>query len=286
MSGKSALSLLITLSLFFAGCAASNTAGKPEAENVDKDKAQTAIEAKDSKVEAKDKYTKGLMAMSHGNMVDAEKYFLESIKLDPDHVSTHMFLARAYEKQKKYEESADQYEAAMKLKPEDPNPYAGLIGIYLEKGLSDNAIATAEKAAKKGIPMSTYAGNLGWAYYMKGDLVNAEKYLKEAKEQSKDESVPRNNLGLLYFRQGRYEDALANFKEASELNKQSVVLPYFLALTYNKLGKDDEVANALREGLKRDPDIESKVKSYKRRFFADDPGDLSAVFKKLKEEKN
>jgi tetratricopeptide (TPR) repeat protein len=289
MSGKSTLSLVVTFSLFFAGCAASNTVGKPAAEISDKDKAHAATEAtevKDPMAEAKDKYTKGLMALSHGNLVDAEKFLLESIKLNPDRVSTHMSLARVYEKWKKYEEAADQYDVVIKLKPEDPNPYAGLIGIYLEKGLSNNAIATAEQASKKGIPMSTFAGNLGWAYYMKGDLGNAEKYLKEAKEQSKDNSTPRNNLGLLYFRQGRYEEALANFKEASELNKQSIVLPYFLALTYNKLGKDDEVVNALQEGLKRDPDLEKKTKSYNKSFFADEPGDLSAVFKKLKEAKN
>jgi len=290
MSGKSVCSLLVTFSLFITGCAASNAMEKPAPETADKDKAiavSAPPEVKDPKAEAREKYNLGLGAMTHGNWKNAEGYLLESIKLDPDKSAPHMYLAKVYEKLNRNAEAADQYKAAIKLKPEDPKPYIGLVGIYLDMNLPDNAIATATEASGKGIPESTFAGNLGWAYYVKGDFGNAEKYTKEAKELSKTDSTPRNNLGLIYFSQGRYDDALVNFNEASELNKQSIVLPYFLALTYNRLGKDEDVHKALREGLKRDPDLEKNVPSYNSSFFPGaDPGDLSAVFKKLKEEKN
>jgi len=290
MSGKSALSLLVTFSLFFAGCAASNTMGKQAAQTADINKAEAASAApedKGPKAEAKKQYIAGLISMNHANWEKAAEHFLEAIKLNPDHYNTRMYLARVYEKMKKNPEAADQYKEAIKLKPDNPNPYAGLIGVYLDMGLPDDAIATVADATGKGLKESEFVGDLGWAYYVKGDFGNAEKYFKEAKELNKDDSTPRNNLGLLYFRQGRYDDALASFKEGAELNKKSVVLPYFMALTYNRLGRDDEVLNALREGLKRDPDLEKKANSYNASFLPGaDPGDLSAVFKKLKEEKN
>lgn len=263
---------------------------KPAPETADKDKAHTvsaAPEAKDPKAEAKKISTLGLTSMMHRDWDKAEEQFREADKLDPDNYNTHMYLARVYENTKKSAEAADQYKAAIKLKPENANPYAGLIGVYLDMGQADSAISTAADAVTKGVTEDVFAGNLGWAYYLKGDFGNAEKYLKIEKELKKLDSTPRNNLGLVYFSQGRYDDALASFKEASELNKNSVLLPYFLAVTYNRLGKEDEVVKALQEGLKRDPNLEKRVPYYNASFFPrSKPYDLSAVFKKLKEEKN
>jgi len=246
-----------------------------------------APEVKDPKAEAKSISTLGLASMMHSNWKRAEEQFLEADKLDPDNYHTHMYLARVYENMKKSPEAAGQYKAAIKLKPDDPSPYAGLIGVYLDMGQADSAISIAADAVSKGITEDAFAGNLGWAYYLKGDFGNAEKYLKIDKGLRPADSTPRNNLGLTYFRQGKYEDALASFNEASELNKNSILLPYFLALTYNRLGRADEVVNAIQEGLKRDPNLEVKLKSYNESFFPGiEPGDLSAVFKKLKAEKN
>jgi tetratricopeptide (TPR) repeat protein len=290
MSGKSALSLVVTFSIFFAGCAASNTMGKPAAEVADKDKTEAATatpKTKEPKDTAKENNMQGLMSMSHGDWKKAEGHFLDTLKVDPDNYNAHMYLARVYENLKQNTDALEHYKAGIKLKPENPNPYDGLMGIYLDMGLPDNAISTADEAIKKGISEEALSGNLGWAYYVKSDLGNAEKYFKLAKERDKKDSTVRNNLGIVYFRQGRYEDALANFKEASELNKDSVVIPYFLALTYNRLGRDDEVVKALQDGVKKDPDLEKKVKAYNASFFPGTvPGDLSAAFKKLKEEKD
>ena len=175
---------------------------------------------------------------------------------------------------------------AIPLFPNAAMQFAPLVGV-LAVWLGNSLLGATPALLKKGIPDEAFAGNLGWAYYLKGDFGNAEKYLKIEKELKKLDSTPRNNLGLVYFSQGRYEDALASFKEASELNKNSVLLPYFLAVTYNRLGKEDEVVKALQEGLKRDPDLEKNAPSYNASYFPTaEPGDLSAVFKKLKEEKN
>jgi tetratricopeptide (TPR) repeat protein len=292
MAGKSALSLVVTFSIFFTGCAASNTIEKPAAETAVTEKTSVSAnsetpEVKDPKAEAKKQYTDGMISMNHANWVKAEEHFLKADKLDPGNYNTHMLLARVYEKKKQKIKAQEYYKKAIAIKPAAAGPYAGLMGIYFEMGLTDFAISTATDAFKNGVSEDALAGYIGWAYYQKGDLEKAEKYLKKDKELNTLDSTPRNNLGLVYFNQGRYDDALANSKEASELNKKSVVLPYFLAVTYNRLGKEDEVLKALQEGLKRDPNLEMSVPLYNASFFPrSKPDDLSAVFKKLKEEKN
>jgi Flp pilus assembly protein TadD len=290
MAGKLSLYIAVTLSLIFTGCAASKTMEKPAVEAADTNKAEAATaasEVKDPKAEAKKISTLGLAAMMHGNWEKAEGYFLEALKLDPDNYNAHMYLARVYENKGQKPEALEHYKAGVKLKPDNPNPYYGMMGVYLDMGNAEDAIFTANDAIKNGISEDKLAGNLGWAYYVNGDLGKAEKYFKKDKEQKKADSTPRNNLGLVYFSQGRYEDALASFNEASELNEKSVVLPYFQALTYNRLGREEEVLKALEEGINRTPDLESRAPALNKKFFFNtDPGDLSAAFKKLKEKKN
>jgi len=95
----------------------------------------------------------------------------------------------------------------------------------------------------------TYRVYLGRAYYITGDLENAEKEFKQALEINKDSKEAYLQLGRLYLRTGDWDSAVKNFEE--DLKRPGTVEPHrvynWLALSYYNQGDHDQ---AERQWLK------------------------------------
>jgi tetratricopeptide (TPR) repeat protein len=61
-----------------------------------------------------------------------------------------------------------------------------------------------------------YLDSLGWAYFRRGDLDQAEKYLSPAAEQLPRNSEVQDHLGDLLARRGRWQDAITAWMRALE----------------------------------------------------------------------
>ena len=88
-----------------------------------------------------------------------------------------------------------------------------------------------------------YRVHLGMAYFLQGDLENAEKEYKQALEINKDSRKAYRKLGRLYMRKGDWENAVASFEE--DLKRPGItVRPHqvynWLALSYFSLGNFDQ----------------------------------------------
>jgi Tfp pilus assembly protein PilF len=278
LSSKSSILVLI-LVLFVSGCVTSTGVNKPAAP------AEKKVDEKSS--EAYKKFTSGLMAMNHGNWEKAKKYFLEALELDPKGYNTHIYLAKAYANTNDKLKAVEEYRKAIDLKKDAYSAYYDLTGVYIDMSLPAEAAKVCEEALANGVPESVVSTDLGWCYYLAGDLKKAEARLRTAKKLAEKDTVSRNDLGLVLFSLGNYDEALDNFQEALKLNPKSTLAPYYAALTYNKLGKEDKVLDALRDGIKKDPDLPKKAAFYNSKYFPHgDPGDLGPYFEKLKKEKD
>jgi Flp pilus assembly protein TadD len=69
-------------------------------------------------------------------------------------------------------------------------------------------------------PFPDTAYYLGFAYLKEGDLPNAEKWLKEARQSNPRDSRIPYQLGLVYRKQGRDEEAEKALKASSDLHRQ------------------------------------------------------------------
>jgi Tfp pilus assembly protein PilF len=94
---------------------------------------------------------------------------------------------------------------------------------YIKAENYDAAISLLEKviAVESRVPAPFV--NLGMAYSKKGDVVNAEKYLRMAVNVDLTHPVANNQLGLLYRKKGRFDDARKAYTNA--LTKYPDYLP-------------------------------------------------------------
>src|SRR5262245_23693469 len=86
----------------------------------------------------------------------------------------------------------------------------------------DEAVRLVQKALEAEPENGAFLDSLGWAYYRKGDLDNAEKYLKSAAQKLPENSEVQDHLGDLLAKRNRWSDAIASWNKALAGDGQDV----------------------------------------------------------------
>lgn len=103
--------------------------------------------------------------------------------------------------------------------------------------------------------------NLGYSYYLTGELTSAERYLRQAIREDQNLDRAWTNLGLVYVRKGLYKRALATFEQAMEPADALNDLGYFLMLE----GKYQQAIELFERAIDTSPSyFEQAQKNLKR----------------------
>jgi tetratricopeptide (TPR) repeat protein len=86
----------------------------------------------------------------------------------------------------------------------------------------DEAIRLVQKALEAEPENGAYLDSLGWAYFRKGDLDNAEKYLVSAAQKLPENSEIQDHLGDLQAKRNRWSEAIASWNKALAGDGQDV----------------------------------------------------------------
>jgi tetratricopeptide (TPR) repeat protein len=163
---------------------------------------------------------KGYEALKQDQYELAATEFRAALQLDPSLVLRAQFpLAVALFEEHKSTEARTEFEAVRRQVGEHPNVlyYLGRLDVDDHKFAS--AISNLSKAAVHP-PFPDTAYYLGYAYLQKGELVSAEKWLKEAAEQNpRDARIPYQ-LGVVYRRQGKSDQAEKAMALSKELRQR------------------------------------------------------------------
>ena len=153
-----------------------------------------------------------------------EYYNLVLDKLDPNSLSYADTIYRrgsSYERMGNYDKSDADLTLSLKLNPDDPYILNYLAYSWLERNYNLNiAIEMLLKAynQKKNDPYIT--DSLGWAYFLIGDYVKAEKYLNAALQISPNDPVIMDHYGDSLWHLGRKLQANYFWKNSLNLNDQ------------------------------------------------------------------
>lgn len=109
------------------------------------------------------------------------------------------------------------------LEPSNANALNYLGYLLAVRGAElDEAIDLVQRALVQEPDNGAYLDSLGWAYFRRGDLQLAEKYLAAAASQLPENSEIQDHLGDVFARLGRLPDAIAAWTRALDGDGQDV----------------------------------------------------------------
>jgi tetratricopeptide (TPR) repeat protein len=156
----------------------------------------------------------GLIAGREGDTGEAVAYFLEALRLSPDHRIALNNLGGAYRQQKKWELAKKTYERSLSLNSSDAD--------------------------------ATYG--LGMIYAQLDDTTRAFDLLQQALKLRPDYPEALNNLGILYLRTQRRDDGVASFEQAIRI-APDFDQPYLNLARVHVIEGDKEAARAILQKL-------------------------------------
>jgi type IV pilus biogenesis/stability protein PilW len=134
------------------------------------------------RADARIQYDVGVDALGKGNVPGALQAFQASERLDPSFPDLHSGLGLVYISIGRYPDAERHFNRALELKPQYSDVRNNLGLLYSIQGKYDQAIEQFQLALQDVLyaTPSHAEGNMGYAYYKKGDRMKAIKHLKNA----------------------------------------------------------------------------------------------------------
>jgi tetratricopeptide (TPR) repeat protein len=167
-----------------------------------------------------------------GKVVEATQQFRAATKANPKEPNVHFGLGYLLWEQKQYDEALKEFQAELDNDPQSSQSLAYLGDTYVELNDYDKALPALEKAAT-AVPSTAFVHrDLGVVYASLGRKDEAVAELQKAIALDPKDVTPHWRLGRLYQSMGKKEEAKAEFTKASTMNKESV------QALVEKLGQD------------------------------------------------
>ena len=171
------------------------------------------------------------------NYLEAEKYFLKAVELNPTDSDSHLFLCWIYQeltdKEKDNSEKIIEY---LNKSIEYANIYSKL---EPEESIKDELIFAEER--------------LGWAYDRLNNFLEGEKHLRKAIKLGDNDKWVYSQLGYTLRYQDRYEEALQNYMKSVELGRNDTWIYSEIAWTYFSLEKLSEALEYINKAKELSP---------------------------------
>ena len=171
------------------------------------------------------------------NYLEAEKYFLKAVELNPTDSDSHLFLCWIYQeltdKEKDNSEKIIEY---LNKSIEYANIYSKL---EPEESIKDELIFAEER--------------LGWAYDRLNNFLEGEKHLRKAIKLGDNDKWVYSQLGYTLRHQDRYEEALQNYMKSVELGRNDTWIYSEIAWTYFSLEKLSEALEYINKAKELSP---------------------------------
>ncbi len=161
----------------------------------------------------------GLTSRSYNALWHNERnYCLYWLKQNPDFNPIHMYIARSYFTERRFDAAAYHYKRALTGQYPDYLMYANLGTIAFLQGRMDEAEYYLKRTLAIEPRTKVALNTLAIVSIKRGKMDEAEKYLKLSIAANRFNIAARWNLALLYERSGRPHEARALYQEILAIN--------------------------------------------------------------------
>ena len=159
----------------------------------------------------------------------------------PDDTRIPFELGTILDGQKKYKDAETALQQVLNRDPKNAQALNYLGYMLADRGERlDESLGYIKRALALDPNNGAYLDSLGWAYFKKNDLDQAEANLSRAAAQLTANSVVQDHYGQLLFKRGRYADAIAAWKRALAGDGESIdkhTIENRIKKAENKLGR-------------------------------------------------
>jgi tetratricopeptide (TPR) repeat protein len=164
-------------------------------------------------------YNLGVQAQQSGNVQEALSEYQRAVELDPENADAQNALGLVLHLSfRRPAEAIRAYQKAIEVRPNFSEAKTNLANVHLDQGQYDEAIKLYEQVLNDMLYPTPYIaqGNLGWAYYKKGDTDKALENIKAAVTLNPSFCLGFKNLGLIYEQTGKTDEACTQFTHYRE----------------------------------------------------------------------
>ena len=179
---------------------------------------------------AEELYKQGFTRHTQGNLEEAEKLYLEAVKLQPENLNTLFMLANLKYQQYRFPEAEKYLRKAMQIS-ENVRFYDLLTRIKTEQKEYKTAIESAISGLKIEPENFELNFNIALAFKKHGDYELSLKFYQRAEKLRPDMFVIPYNMSNVYFLLGKPHESTLAMEKALALNPGNEELKYFLSIS-------------------------------------------------------
>ncbi|MFY9233959.1 MAG: tetratricopeptide repeat protein [Fimbriimonadaceae bacterium] len=194
----------------------------------------------------------GSQCLNDGDYEAAIQHFKDAIELGQE-TSAAVDLAGAYEYAEMAPQALIQYEAALKIKEDEPEPYVGLSQIFKRNAQYRDAATELEDAIKLDPDNAFYRHKLAEILREIGERDRAVVAAQGAVACAPSEHFYHYWLGDLLIEMQRFDEALNAFRAAIEMSPGDDFLYQRAAIAFWGAGRQIEAVKAIRIASDLDP---------------------------------
>ncbi len=197
--------------------------------------------------------------------VEYETLLTKAHQLKPADVAITEYLAQYYFYKGKLPEAIALYQTIISQEPEYVDGYFWLGYLYSESGDSPQAVAFWEKGLGINADYAPILNSLGYTWAEEGvRLDDAETMIKKALVQEPENGAYLDSLGWVYFKKGKLEDANKYLEQALQYTQDPEIYAH-IGDVAAALGNVEKAVEYYRQGSEQFPEheaLQSRLKVY------------------------
>lgn len=198
-------------------------------------------------------YFMGLASQMSGRQADAQEYYSQAVKADPNFSMAHNNLGVIYLEKKDFPNAISHLSSSISSDHNNAFAYVNLGNAYKSVGKIDKAISNWDSAIRLNPNIPEPYNNLGLIFYSRGEFDKALENLKKSIEVDPNYPPPYFHLGVILAKENQLELAHPYLEQYIRIVHGNAEAWALLGNIYLNLGLYDKAQNSFKNALSMNP---------------------------------
>lgn len=202
-------------------------------------------------------YEVGTALLQLGMVQEAIDQYEQALRIKPDYGEPHENLGVALVRLGRVEEGIGHYEQALRLNPDNAEAHYNLGTALLREGKLPEAIGHYEQAVRIKPDYAEAHCNLGIALLQARQIDEAIGHFRQALRIKPDDAETHCNLGIALGQAGKVQEAIEHFEEALRIKPDDAKAHCNLGVTLEQAGRPQDAISHYEQALRIQPDLDA-----------------------------